>query len=131
MSPIRPYKKEKYHKESRMALSRLNWMFTIRATYIPRDDMYFDKEYYISHHMPLAKKLLKDQVNYVSMHAEFDSCVMMNETDINTTNAFNLFWKCLCSQCRWVYWAVWDRWWWRKVCAWSRYYGNGRRNFRC
>ena len=65
-------------------------MFTIRATYIPRDDMYFDKEYYISHHMPLAKKLLKDQVNYVSMHAEFDSCVMMNETELRSPGVFVL-----------------------------------------
>ena len=65
-------------------------MFTIRATYIPRDDMYFDKEYYVSHHIPLAKKLLKDQVNYINKHAEFDSCVMMNETEVCSPGIFVL-----------------------------------------
>lgn len=65
-------------------------MFTIRATYIPRDDMYFDKEYYVSHHIPLAKKLLKDQVNYINMYAEFDSCVMMNETELRSPGIFVL-----------------------------------------
>ncbi len=65
-------------------------MFIIRATYIPKDDMYFDKEYYISHHMPLAKKLLKDQVNYLSMHAEFESCVMMNEKKLRSPGVFVL-----------------------------------------
>jgi len=65
-------------------------MFAIRATYIPRDDMYFDKEYYMSHHMPLAKKLLKDQVNYISMYAEFNSCVMMNETELRSPAVFVL-----------------------------------------
>ncbi len=65
-------------------------MFTIRATYIPRDDMFFDKEYYVSHHMPLAKKLLKDQVNYISMHVEFDAYVMMNETELHSPGVFVL-----------------------------------------
>ncbi len=65
-------------------------MFTIRATYIPRDDMYFDKEYYVSHHIPLAKQLLKDQVNYINMYAEFDSCVMMNETELRSPGIFVL-----------------------------------------
>ena len=65
-------------------------MFTIRATYIPRDDMYFDKEYYVSHHIPLAKQLLKDQVNYINMYAEFDSCVMMNETEVCSPGIFVL-----------------------------------------
>ena len=65
-------------------------MFTIRATYIPRDDMFFDKEYYISHHMPLVKKLLKDQVNYISMHVEFDAYVMMKETELRSHGVFVL-----------------------------------------
>ena len=66
-------------------------MFTIRATYIPRDDMYFDKEYYISHHMPLAKKLLKDQVNYVSMQLRSPGVFVLtveSKSDVDNFNAF-------------------------------------------
>ena len=33
-------------------------MYSIRATYIPREDMSFDRDYYVKHHIPLAQKQL-------------------------------------------------------------------------
>ena len=65
-------------------------MFTIRATYIPKDDMYFDKEYYVDYHLPLAKKLLSGRVNYIQMYAEFDSRVMMSENEFRSPGVFVL-----------------------------------------
>tara|TARA_B100001105_G_scaffold200093_1_gene163913 strand:- start:144 stop:473 length:330 start_codon:yes stop_codon:yes gene_type:complete len=68
-------------------------MFTIRATYIPKDDMYFDKEYYADYHLPLAKKLLSGRVNYIQMYAEFDSRVMMSENELRSPGVFVLLVK--------------------------------------
>ena len=68
-------------------------MFTIRATYIPKDDMYFDKEYYVDYHLPLAKKLLSGRVNYIQMYAEFDSRVMMSENELRSPGVFVLLVK--------------------------------------
>jgi len=65
-------------------------MFTIRATYIPKDDMSFDKKYYVTHHLPLAKKLLSGRVSYLQMYAEFDTCVMMNENELRSPGTFVL-----------------------------------------
>ena len=65
-------------------------MFTIRATYIPRDDMRFDKEYYVSHHLPLAHKLLAGRIHYLQMYAEFDTCVLMNGNELRSPGVFVL-----------------------------------------
>ena len=65
-------------------------MFTIRATYIPKDDMYFDKKYYVTYHLPLAKKLLSGHVNYIKLYAEFDTRVMMNEDELRSPGVFVL-----------------------------------------
>ena len=68
-------------------------MFAIRATYIPKDDMYFDKEYYVTYHLPLAKKLLSGRVNYIKLYAEFDTRVMMNEDELRSPGVFVLLVK--------------------------------------
>ena len=65
-------------------------MFTIRATYIPKDDMYFDKEYYVTYHLPLAKKLLSGRVNYIKLYAEFGARVMMSENEFRSPGVFVL-----------------------------------------
>ena len=65
-------------------------MFTIRATYIPKDDMYFDKKYYVTYHLPLAKKLLSGHVNYIKLYAEFGTRVMMNEDELRSPGVFVL-----------------------------------------
>ena len=68
-------------------------MFAIRATYIPKDDMYFDKKYYVTYHLPLAKKLLSGHVNYIKLYAEFDTRVMMNEDELRSPGVFVLLVK--------------------------------------
>ena len=68
-------------------------MYIIRATYIPKDNMHFDKEYYLTHHIPLAKQLLSGWVNYVQMYAEFDTRVMMNESELRSPGVFVLLVK--------------------------------------
>ena len=65
-------------------------MFAIRATYIPKDDMYFDKDYYVTYHLPLAKKLLSGRVGYLQMYAEFDTRVMMSENELRSPGVFVL-----------------------------------------
>ena len=68
-------------------------MFAIRATYIPKDDMYFDKKYYVTYHLPLAKKLLSGHVDYIKLYAEFDTRVMMNEDELRSPGVFVLLVK--------------------------------------
>jgi hypothetical protein len=66
-------------------------MYSIRATYIPREDMHFDRDYYIKHHIPLAQKQLAGRVPYLQMHAEFDMRVLMEEEDLRSPCVFVLF----------------------------------------
>ena len=65
-------------------------MYSIRATYIPREDMHFDRDYYIKHHIPLAQKQLAGHVRYLQMHAEFDMRVLMEEEDLRSPCVFVL-----------------------------------------
>jgi len=53
-------------------------MYAIRGTYWPREGTFFDHDYYRKNHIRLARELLKDRVNYRSMHAEFDQRVLMD-----------------------------------------------------
>ena len=66
-------------------------MYSIRATYIPREDMHFDREYYIKHHIPLAKKQLAGRVHYLQMHAEFDRRELMEGEDLRSPSIFVLY----------------------------------------
>ena len=66
-------------------------MYSIRATYIPREDMHFDRDYYIKHHIPLAQKQLAGRVRYLQMHAEFDMRVLMEEEDLRSPCVFVLY----------------------------------------
>lgn len=79
-------------------------MYVIRATYIPREGMHFDRDYYVKSHLPLAKSLIDGRVNHLQVYAEFDvrdlmqgdalqsPCVMNllveTEEDVNTFRAF-------------------------------------------
>ena len=66
-------------------------MYSIRATYIPREDMHFDRDYYIKHHIPLAQKQLAGRVRYLQMHAEFDMRVLTEEEDLRSPCVFVLY----------------------------------------
>jgi hypothetical protein len=66
-------------------------MYAIRATYLPRDGMYFDSGYYLQVHMPLARRLLTGRVNFVKMHAEFDMRVLMDGNAVRSPCVFVLF----------------------------------------
>ena len=65
-------------------------MYSIRATYIPREDMRFDRNYYVKYHMPLARKQLTGRVRYLQMHAEFDMRVLMGGKDLRSPCVFVL-----------------------------------------
>ena len=66
-------------------------MYSIRATYIPREDMHFDRAYYIKHHIPLAQKQLAGHVRYLQMHAEFDMHVLTEEKGLRSPCIFVLY----------------------------------------
>ena len=63
-------------------------MYAIRATYIPREDMHFDTEYYADNHIPLAQRLLAGRVRFLQMHAEFDMRVLMNGNALRSPCVF-------------------------------------------
>ena len=65
-------------------------MYSIRATYVPREDMYFDRDYYIEHHIPLAKKQLTGRIRYLQMHAEFAMHVLMEGKELRSPCVFVL-----------------------------------------
>jgi hypothetical protein len=56
-------------------------MYSIRATYIPRENMRFDRDYYLENHIPLAQRQLAGRVRYLQMHAEFDMHVLLDGVD--------------------------------------------------
>ena len=66
-------------------------MYSIRATYIPREDMHFDRDYYIKHHIPLAQKQLAGRVRYLQMRAEFDTRMLMGGDDLRSPCVFVLY----------------------------------------
>ena len=66
-------------------------MYAIRATYISRDDMHFDQDYYIKNHIPLAQKQLAGRVRYLMMHAEFDMRVLMDGDELRSPCVFVLY----------------------------------------
>ena len=57
-------------------------MYAIRATYIPKEDMYFDRDYYVKNHLALAMKLLAGRIDYLQMHAEFDMRDLMQGDEV-------------------------------------------------
>ena len=65
-------------------------MYAIRATYIPREDMHFDRGYYVKNHIPLAKRLIDGRVNYLQIHAEFDMCGLMQGDELQSPCVMNL-----------------------------------------
>ena len=65
-------------------------MYAIRAAYIPREDMHFDRDYYVKNHIPLAQKLIEGRVNYLQMHAEFDVRDLMQGDELQSPCVMNL-----------------------------------------
>ena len=65
-------------------------MYAIRATYLPRDDMSFDRDYYVKNHIPLAQQLLAGHVHYLQMHAEFDMQILMDGSAVRSPCVFVL-----------------------------------------
>ena len=65
-------------------------MYAIRATYLPRDGMYFDRAYYAANHLRLARDLLDGRVSYVEMHAEFDVRTLMDGRELRSPCVFVL-----------------------------------------
>lgn len=65
-------------------------MFLIRATYIPRDGMFFDEAHYVSHHIPLTKSLLQGRVHYVRIGAEFNVALQLEPTVVRSPCVFHL-----------------------------------------
>ena len=45
-------------------------MYRVRATYLPRDDMQFDYEYYFREHVALAQKQTSGKLNIVKIEVE-------------------------------------------------------------
>lgn len=65
-------------------------MYVIRATYIPRNDIHFDRDYYLKNHIPLAKRLIDGRVNYLQIQAEFDMRDLMQGDELQSPCVMNL-----------------------------------------
>ncbi|MDE0755777.1 MAG: hypothetical protein OSB26_14120 [Woeseiaceae bacterium] len=66
-------------------------MYSIRATYIPRENMRFDRDYYLENHIPLAQRQLAGRVRYLQMHAEFDMHVLLDGDALRSPCVFVLY----------------------------------------
>lgn len=66
-------------------------MYSIRATYLPCENMHFDQEYYCSEHVELAKKLLAGKVDYLKMELEFDMALLCEKETIISPCIFVLY----------------------------------------
>ena len=65
-------------------------MYAIRATYIPGEDMHFDRDYYVKNHIPLAKRLIEGHVNYLQIQVEFDIRDLMQGDELQSPCVMNL-----------------------------------------
>ena len=65
-------------------------MYAIRATYIPREDMHFDRDYYVKTHIPLAKELIDGRINYLQMRVEFDMSDLMQGDELHSPCVMDL-----------------------------------------
>ena len=51
-------------------------MYTVRATYLPRDDMKFDFDYYFREHVKLAKQQTAGKIDFKRIEIESDAEVL-------------------------------------------------------
>lgn len=56
-------------------------MYRIRATYLPRDDMKFDHEYYFREHVALAQKQTAGKVNIKKIEVESEEELLLETGD--------------------------------------------------
>ncbi len=66
-------------------------MYCIRATYIPRNDMFFDADYYMKKHVPLAMKQMEGRVSYERTEVEFNVRTLMEEDEITSPCIFSVY----------------------------------------
>ncbi len=51
-------------------------MYTVRATYLPREDMEFDLDYYFREHVKLAKTQTEGKINFAKIEVETEAEVL-------------------------------------------------------
>jgi len=66
-------------------------MYCIRATYIPREDMFFDENHYETRHIPLTRSLLAGRVNYLRIGAEFNVVLQLEPEVVRSPCVFHLY----------------------------------------
>jgi uncharacterized protein (TIGR02118 family) len=69
-------------------------MYRIQATYAPPgpgEPLYFDKDYYLNHHMPLSNKGLKDHVQILRADVAFDVRTVRGNQDLRWPCVYTLY----------------------------------------
>lgn len=59
-------------------------MYKVRATYLPREDMHFDLDYYFKVHVPLSKQQAEGKINIVKIDVE-SSAELLLEPGVKTS----------------------------------------------
>jgi hypothetical protein len=69
-------------------------MYRIQATYAPPapgQAARFDRDYYLAHHAPLARRLLEGRLRIERIEVEFDVRVLMNGNELRSPCVFALY----------------------------------------
>lgn len=56
-------------------------MYRVRATYLPRDDMKFDYDYYFREHVALAQRQTSGKLNIVKIEVETEEELLLESGD--------------------------------------------------
>jgi len=68
-------------------------MYKVRATYLPRDDMEFDLDYYFRVHVPLAQATSAGKLDIVKMDVETDATVLLSPESRETPCVLSLYFE--------------------------------------
>ena len=66
-------------------------MYKVRATYLPKEDMTFDLDYYFRVHVPLAQKQGAGRINIVKIDVESDTELLMAPGVKRTPCVFSIY----------------------------------------
>lgn len=66
-------------------------MYKVKATYLPRENMRFDLDYYFKTHVPLAKENSSDKLNIVRIDVESEAELLLDPDTKCTPCVFSIY----------------------------------------
>jgi hypothetical protein len=66
-------------------------MYKVRATYLPREGTWFDMDYYLREHVPLARAQTEGRLNIARIEVEAGTSLLMEPAEARSPCVFSLY----------------------------------------